>query len=379
MRFHDFAKLELVAGDGGGGCVAFRREKFVPRGGPNGGDGGRGGHVFARAVEGLNTLLDYRYRRRVACPRGGNGQGKNRSGQGGKDVWLDLPRGTQIFDEGSGTMLADLVEMGDEVLLCRGGRGGYGNAHFRSATHRSPRMAQEGGEGEMRRVILRLKVLADVGLAGLPNAGKSSLLRAVSRSRTKVAEYPYTTLRPHLGFVLRGYREAVFADLPGLIRGASEGLGLGHRFLGHMERCSVLLQLAEVRAGGEISTMAERIMEDFDTIGDELERYGCGLLEKRRFFVVTKGDLLETGEAEALRETLEMELGKRSSEKRSSGEQSSEERSSEGIFVVSSVTGEGVERLLEGVFAVLEEKEKETEMELEAQERKEVPSPSLCE
>ncbi len=343
MRFHDFAKLELVAGDGGGGCVAFRREKFVPRGGPSGGNGGRGGHISVRAVEGLNTLLDYRYRRRVASPRGGNGQGKNRSGQGGEDVLLDLPQGTQVFDEGSGAMLADLVEAGCEVLLCRGGRGGYGNAHFRSSTHRSPRLAQEGGEGEMRRVVLRLKVLADVGLAGLPNAGKSSLLRAVSRSKTKVADYPYTTLRPHLGFVLRGYREAVFADLPGLISGASEGVGLGHRFLGHMERCKVLLRLAEVRGemtemtgmtGAHTDKIAERIVEDWGIVGDELQRYGCGLLEKTCFCVATKGDLLGEGEAEKLREVLsERGFGK--------------------IFVVSNVTGEGLEELLEAVFSML--------------------------
>ena len=347
MRFHDFAKIELVAGDGGGGCVAFRREKFIPRGGPNGGDGGKGGHISARAVEGLNTLLDYRYRRRIASGRGGNGQGKNRSGRGGEDVVLDLPQGTQVFDEGSGALLADLVEAGEEVLLCRGGRGGYGNAHFRSSTHRSPRMAQDGGEGEMRRVILRLKVLADVGFAGLPNAGKSSLLRAVSRSRTKVAEYAYTTLRPHLGFVLRGYREAVFADLPGLISGASEGVGLGHRFLGHMERCRVLLRLAEVRVEGEISDRAAGVVKDFGIIGDELGRYGCGLLEKRRFFVVTKWDLLGVEEAEALR----VELGERGF-----GE----------IFMISSMTGEGLEGLLEAVFGVLEEeKEKEAEKEEE--------------
>ena len=336
MRFHDFAKLELKAGDGGGGCISFLREKFVPRGGPNGGNGGRGGHISARAVEGLNTLLDYRYRRRIFATRGGSGQGKNRSGHGGEDIVLDLPQGTQVFDEASGALLADLVEAGAEILLCRGGRGGYGNAHFRSSTHRSPRMSQDGGEGEGRRVILRLKVLADVGLAGLPNAGKSSLLRSVSRSKTKVAEYAYTTLRPHLGFVLRGYREAVFADLPGLIRGASEGLGLGHRFLGHMERCRVLLQLAEVRVGGDISDIVSGLEEDFRIIGDELGGYGCGLLEKRRFFIVTKGDLLNVGEAEVLREALG-------------------ERGFGDIFVISNVTGEGIEEMLEGIFAVLDE------------------------
>ena len=343
MRFHDFAKLELVAGDGGGGCVAFRREKFVPRGGPNGGNGGRGGHISARAVEGLNTLLDYRYRRRIASPRGGNGRGKDRSGQGGEDIMLDLPQGTQVFDEESGAMLADLVKTGDEVLLCRGGRGGFGNAHFRSATHRSPRMAQDGGEGETRRVILRLKVLADVGLAGLPNAGKSSLLRAISRSRTKVADYPYTTLHPHLGFVLRGYREAVFADLPGLIRGASEGLGLGHRFLGHMERCRVLLRLAEVRVEEKMADTVAGVVEDFGIIEGELKSYGGGLLEKRRSFVVTKVDLLGNGEAEELRGGLE---------ERGFGE----------AFMISSMTAEGVEKMLEAVFAMLGE----TEAKLEA-------------
>ena len=340
MRFHDLAKVELIAGDGGGGCVSFRREKFVPRGGPNGGNGGRGGHIFARAIEGLNTLLDYRYRRRIVSARGGRGQGKNRSGRGGEDVWLDLPRGTQVFDEDSGALLADLLEAGDEVLLCSGGRGGYGNTHFRSSTHRSPRMAQEGGTGEARRVMLRLKVLADVGLAGLPNAGKSSLLRVVSHSRTKVADYPYTTLRPHLGLVERSYREAVFADLPGLVRGASEGVGLGHRFLAHMERCRVLLRLAEVReqSEGDLAVVAERIVEDWGIVGDELERYGCGLAEKACLLVVSKGDLLGEGEAEDLRGLLgERGFGK--------------------VWMVSSVTGMGVEELVEAVFGLLGEEE----------------------
>ena len=362
MRFHDQARIELIAGDGGDGCVAFRREKFIARGGPNGGNGGRGGDIYARAIAGLNTLLDYRYRRRIASERGGGGQGKMRSGRSGASIVLDLPQGTQIYDERDGGLLADLVSLEERILLCKGGRGGYGNAHFRSSTNRSPRMAQKGDIGEHRSIVLRLKVLADVGLAGLPNAGKSSLLRKISGSRTKVADYAYTTLHPHLGLVSRNYEEAVFADLPGLIEGASSGAGLGHRFLAHMERCSILLHLVEIASEAtSLAEIVERALTDFRVVEKELSFYGCGLLGKRRLLLLTKSDLL-AGILDGISdEDLCAELCTRVRDELQRGRDATlpeGDRLVEGVFLTSSLTGFGVPALLDRVFALLlEERE----------------------
>lgn len=385
MRFHDQARLELLAGDGGDGCVSFRREKFVARGGPNGGNGGRGGDIFAQAVAGLNTLLDYRYRRRIRSERGQSGMGKLRSGRSGKDIVLDLPQGTQIFDEFDGKLLADLVSRDDQVLLCKGGRGGFGNAHFRSSTNRSPRMAQSGDLGERRNILLRLKVLADVGLAGLANAGKSSLLRRVSASRTKVGSYAYTTLHPHLGMVSRDYEEAVFADLPGLIEGASEGAGLGHRFLAHTERCDLLLQLVSipdeqilseltgVSADDRATTLLHRVVADYRIVERELSLYGEGLSSKPRIVILSKCDLLSDAlgfsfaDIDRFRQRFASSIGYRVSgetldtKSREANEAvETDERVTTSaimdIMTISSFTSFGIEDMLSRVFSLLLER-----------------------
>src|SRR5215510_3066987 len=245
MKFLDEAKVYIRSGDGGNGCVSFRREKFIEFGGPNGGNGGMGGDVVAAAVEGLNTLIDYRYQQHFKAKRGGNGMGKDRAGANGADAVLKVPAGTQVFDEDGETLLADLVEVGERVVLARGGNGGFGNAHFKSSTNRAPRHANPGQPGEERTIFLRLKLIADAGLVGLPNAGKSTFLAAVSAAKPKIADYPFTTLHPQLGVAHIDGREFVLADIPGLIEGAHEGAGLGDRFLGHVERCRVLLHLVD--------------------------------------------------------------------------------------------------------------------------------------
>ena len=245
MKFLDEAKIFVKSGDGGPGCVAFRREKFIEFGGPDGGDGGRGGDVIAVAVDGLNTLIDYRYQQHFKARRGKPGAGQNRTGGAGETVIVKVPVGTQIFEEDKESLIADLAKVGERVVLCKGGNGGFGNAHYKSATNRAPRRADRGWPGEERWIWLRLKLIADAGLVGLPNAGKSTFLAAVSRARPKIADYPFTTLTPHLGVVRIGEEEFVLADIPGLIEGASEGRGRGTRFLGHVERCGVLLHLVD--------------------------------------------------------------------------------------------------------------------------------------
>src|SRR5437764_5253546 len=237
MKFLDQARINIRSGDGGNGCVAFRREKFIEFGGPYGGDGGRGGDVVAEAVPGLNTLIDYRYRQHFKAGRGRNGIGKERAGANGADIILKVPAGTQIFDEDGETLLADLVEIGDRAVLARGGNGGFGNAHFKSSTNRAPRHANPGQPGEERTIWLRLKLIADAGIVGLPNAGKSTFLAAVSAAKPNIADYPFTTLNPQLGLARIERREFVLADIPGLISGSYEGAGLGDRMLGHTESC----------------------------------------------------------------------------------------------------------------------------------------------
>jgi GTP-binding protein len=275
MKFLDEAKVHLKAGDGGDGVVAFRRERFIEFGGPDGGNGGKGGDIVAEAVDGLNTLIDYRYAQHFKCRKGGNGAGADRTGAGSDDVVLKVPVGTQILAEDKETLLADLTELGQRVVLCRGGDGGHGNAHFKTSTNRAPRRADKGHPGEERSVWLRLKLIADAGLVGLPNAGKSTFLAAVSAARPKIADYPFTTLHPQLGVVRPdATTEFVLADIPGLIEGAHEGAGLGDRFLGHVERCAVLLHLVD-------GTEADPA-QAYATIRAELEGYGGGLAGSRR-------------------------------------------------------------------------------------------------
>jgi GTPase len=284
MKFLDEAKVYIQSGAGGNGCVAFRREKFIEFGGPSGGDGGRGGDVAIEAVSGLNTLVDYRYQQHFKAQRGGNGMGKDRHGAGGADVVLKVPVGTQVFEEDGETLLADLAKVGERVVLARGGNGGFGNAHFKSSTNRAPRHANPGQPGEERTIRLRLKLIADAGLVGLPNAGKSTFLAAVSAARPKIADYPFTTLNPQLGVVRIDGDELVLADIPGLIEGASEGAGLGDRFLRHVERCRVLLHL--------VDGTGEHAGEAYKTVRAELEAYGHGLVAKPEIVALSKSDAL---------------------------------------------------------------------------------------
>jgi len=284
MKFLDEAKVYVRSGDGGNGCVAFRREKFIEFGGPSGGDGGRGGDVVVEAVDGLNTLIDYRYQQHFKAKPGAAGMGKDRHGAKGADAVLKAPVGTQIFDADKETLLADLTEAGQRVVLAKGGNGGFGNAHFKSATNRAPRHANPGQPGEERWLWLRLKLIADAGLVGLPNAGKSTFLAAVSAARPKIAEYPFTTLSPHLGVVESDGRSFVLADIPGLIAGAHEGAGLGDRFLGHIERCRVLLHL--------IDGTGEHAGEAYKTVRAELQSYGHGLADKPEIVALSKIDAM---------------------------------------------------------------------------------------
>src|SRR6202790_5595518 len=284
MKFLDQAKIYIRSGDGGAGCVSFRREKFIEFGGPDGGDGGRGGDVVAECVDGLNTLIDYRYQQHFKARTGGHGMGKNRAGAAGAGVVLKVPKGTQIFDEDNDTLLADLTELGDRAVLAKGGNGGFGNAHFKSSTNRAPRRANPGLPGEERIIWLRLKLIADAGVVGLPNAGKSTFLAAVSAAKPKIADYPFTTVHPQLGVVDVGGREFVLADIPGLIEGAHEGVGLGDRFLGHVERCRVLLHLVD--GTGEDAGVA------YKTVRAELAAYGHDLVDKPEIVALNKSDAL---------------------------------------------------------------------------------------
>jgi len=288
MKFLDEAKVYIRSGDGGNGCVAFRREKFIEFGGPNGGDGGNGGDVVAQAVDGLNTLIDYRYQQHFTAKNGGGGMGKDRHGANGADAVLKVPVGTQIYEEDGETLLADLTEAGQRIVLAHGGNGGFGTAHFKTSTNRAPRHANPGQPGTELTIRLRLKLIADAGIVGLPNAGKSTFLAAVSAAKPKIADYPFTTLHPQLGVVDAGGREFVLADIPGLIEGAHEGVGLGDRFLGHVERCRVLLHL--------VDGTAEDAGAAYKTVRAELAAYGHDLTEKPEIVALNKADAM-TGEA----------------------------------------------------------------------------------
>lgn len=285
MKFLDEAKVYIRSGDGGAGAISFRREKFIEFGGPDGGDGGRGGDVVVECVAGLNTLIDYRYQQHFKGKTGMHGMGKNRAGGRGADAVMKVPEGTQILDEDGETLLADLVHVGDRFVLAKGGNGGFGNAYFQSSTNQAPRRANPGQDGIERTVWLRLKLIADAGLVGLPNAGKSTFLATVSAARPKIADYPFTTLKPGLGVVRVHDREFVLADIPGLIEGAHEGLGLGDRFLGHLERCSVLLHL--------VDATSEHAGRAYRTIRAELDAYGQGLGEKHEIVALTKIDAVD--------------------------------------------------------------------------------------
>jgi GTP-binding protein len=295
MKFIDEAKIEVHAGKGGDGAATFRREKYIRYGGPNGGDGGRGGSVWARADRNVNTLVDYRFERIHRAENGVRGMGSDCDGRAGRDVELRVPVGTVIRDEESGALVADLARDGERALLARGGQGGLGNVHFKSSVNRAPRQFTRGEAGESRRLALELRVLADVGLLGLPNAGKSSLIRAVSSARPKVADYPFTTLNPSLGVARVGEASFVLADIPGLIEGASEGAGLGHQFLRHLGRTRLLLHVVDIAEPGPA--------RDIRVIAAELKKHGQGLERKPRWLVFNKIDAVEDAD-ERIRRTL---------------------------------------------------------------------------
>jgi GTP-binding protein len=320
MKFLDEAKIWVKAGDGGDGVIAFRREKFIEFGGPDGGNGGKGGNVIAEAVAGLNTLIDFRYAQHFKARKGGNGAGSDRTGAASDDVVLKLPVGTQIFAEDRETMIADLDQLGKRVVLARGGDGGFGNANYKTSTNRAPRRADKGWPGEERWLWLRLKLIADAGLVGLPNAGKSTFLAAVSAARPKIADYPFTTLHPQLGVVrLNATEEFVLADLPGLIEGAAEGAGLGTRFLGHVERCKVLLHLVDGSAADPASA--------YRTIRHELTEYGHGLEDRPELVALNKADAMTPQARTARVKALSRAAGKP-------------------IMLISGASGEGVPELL---------------------------------
>jgi GTP-binding protein len=285
MKFLDEAKIFIASGGGGNGCVAFRREKFIEFGGPNGGDGGRGGDVWVEGVDGLNTLIDYRYKQHFKAGRGQHGMGQNRAGHAGDDMVLKVPPGTEILDEDGEDLIAEILEVGQRVRLLQGGNGGFGNAHFKSSTNRAPRRANPGQPAIERWIRLRLKLIADAGLVGLPNAGKSTFLASVTAAKPKIADYPFTTLHPGLGVVRADSREFVLADIPGLIEGAHEGAGLGDRFLGHLERCRVLLHL--------VDGTSEDPAEAYRVIREELAAYGAGLEDKPEIVALSKADAIE--------------------------------------------------------------------------------------
>ena len=320
MKFLDEAKIWVKAGDGGDGIIAFRREKFIEFGGPDGGNGGKGGNVIAEAVAGLNTLIDFRYAQHFKARKGGNGSGSDRTGAASDEVVLKLPVGTQIFAEDRETMIADLDKLGKRVVLARGGDGGFGNANYKTSTNRAPRRADKGWPGEERWLWLRLKLIADAGLVGLPNAGKSTFLAAVSAARPKIADYPFTTLHPQLGVVrLNATEEFVLADLPGLIEGAAEGAGLGTRFLGHVERCKVLLHLVDGSAADPARA--------YRTIRRELAEYGHGLEDRPELVALNKADAMTPQARTARVKALSRAAGRP-------------------VMLISGASGEGVPELL---------------------------------
>ena len=336
VKFLDEAKVYVRSGDGGAGCVSFRREKFIEFGGPNGGDGGRGGDVWIECVQGLNTLIDYRYQQHFKARKGEHGMGSNRHGANGDDVVLKVPAGTQILAEDGETLIADLTEIGQRVRLAKGGNGGFGNAYFTTSTNRAPKHANPGLEGQEHWLWLRLKLIADAGLVGLPNAGKSTFLATVTAAKPKIADYPFTTLHPGLGVVRVDTREFVLADIPGLIEGAHEGVGLGDKFLAHVERCRVLLHLVE--GTSEDAGAAYRLVRT------ELEAYGHGLEDKPEVVALSKADTLDP-------ETLELQVAR------------IEEETGQKPLILSSATRQGVTEALRTLMARMDAAAAETPVE----------------
>ena len=332
MKFLDQAKVYIRSGDGGAGAVSFRHEKFLEFGGPDGGDGGRGGDVWGVAVDGLNTLIDYRYQQHFKAKTGTHGMGRNMTGAKGADVILKVPVGTQIFEEDNETLICDLTEAGQKFCLAKGGNGGFGNLHFTTSTNRAPRRANPGLEGIERTIWLRLKLIADCGLVGLPNAGKSTFLASVTAAKPKIADYPFTTLHPHLGVVRIDGREFVLADIPGLIEGAHEGVGIGDRFLGHVERCQVLLHL--------VSAQEEDVAKAYQIIRDELEAYGHGLSEKPEIIALSQIDILDRETKQEKQKQLEQISGKE-------------------VHLLSAVTHAGIETTLRSIARIIDESRKE--------------------
>lgn len=330
MHFLDEATIEVRGGRGGNGCVAFRREKFVPRGGPSGGDGGHGGSVILVGDEGLNTLLPFQYEKLFVAERGRHGEGSGRTGRSGEDLEVRIPLGTVVYDADRGDLVGEILRPGERLVVARGGRGGWGNQHFATPTNQAPRKAIPGEPGEERRLRLELKLLADVGVVGLPNAGKSTLIAAVSRARPRIADYPFTTVVPQLGVVAGSAveRPFVLADLPGLIRGAAQGAGLGHRFLRHVERCRLLVHLVD------LSAFEGSAAEDLAVVESELGEYDPQLLERPRWIVGSKLDAARPERRE------ELALAARQRELP--------------YLELSGVTGQGVERLLRQLSRVLE-------------------------
>jgi len=327
MHFLDQAKIYVSSGAGGSGAVSFRREKYIEYGGPDGGDGGKGGDIVFEAVEGLNTLIDFRYTQHFRAPRGKGGAGRNQTGGGGRDLVVKVPLGTQILSDDKETLLADFTKVGQRQVLLRGGDGGRGNASYKTSTNRAPRQHGTGWPGEEAWVWLRLKLLADAGLVGLPNAGKSTLLNAVTNAEAKVGAYPFTTLHPQLGVVRHKGREFVMADIPGLIEGAAEGAGIGDRFLGHVERCRVLLHLVDANV--------EDVAEAYNIIRGELDAYGAGLHDKAEVVALNKSDTLDDEMIEALSAELEAASGKKP-------------------LRLSGATGEGTESVLDAILLHLD-------------------------
>jgi len=331
MKFLDEAKIYIRSGDGGAGCLSFRREKYIEFGGPDGGDGGRGGDVVVEAVGGLNTLIDFRYRQHFKAGRGNHGRGRDMTGAAGRSVLIKVPAGTQILDETKTTLIADLTEPGARVVLARGGDRGFGNAHYKSSTNRAPRRADPGWPGEERWVWLRLKLIADAGLIGLPNAGKSTLLAAASRARPKIAAYPFTTLHPVLGVVYGDDREFILADIPGLIEGAHDGVGLGDRFLGHIERCGVLVHL--------VDGMEDDVAAAYRTVRGEIAAYGAELTDKEELLVLNKIDVLSPAEQAHKADALATAAGLAADDR---------------VYPLSGATGAGVAKLIRALGARIE-------------------------
>jgi GTP-binding protein len=329
MKFLDQCKIYLKSGDGGPGCAGFRREKFIEFGGPDGGDGGKGGDIVLEAADNLNTLIDYRYRQHFRAQNGRGGAGANRTGAGGRDLVLTVPVGTQVFDDDKETVLADLTRPGQRIVLLRGGDGGFGNSHYKTSTNQAPRRADPGWPGHEAWVWLRLKLIADAGLVGLPNDGKSTFLSRVTHAKPKIADYPFTTLHPQLGVVRLDDREFVLADLPGLIEGASEGAGLGTRFLGHVERCAVILHLVD---GTE-----EDVVGNYRMIRDELAAYGHGLADKPEIIGHTQTDALDPDDLARKRRALARAAGKGAT-----------------LLPLSGVSGAGVPQVIEALLATID-------------------------